>query len=296
VLLIRKTTKVLIITGFTSAVGKSFFSWLENSRNITQYSKILCIGRSTIKLPDVCEFVKLDFNLPTFISPISLNIYDSEVHIFHASSAVPSHKLEYEDFFNTNYNGPMFLIKMLIYNKNLIYFFNLSSTAVYNKNEPGIITENSRKQFNEPYGLSKYLFENECLKIVSSSFNFISLRLPVLLTPNVKNNFISTIKNSLQLNISFSISNADAPFNALILDTDLFNLFDLFISNKLLNDIYNVASQNPISLRNLFLLKGINNYSEKLTNQSPRLISIDKILKLYQLESVENSFTKYLKY
>lgn len=286
--------KILLVTGAASPIGTSFIIWADKNI-LNRYEKVLILYNETlpIKLNNpIYEYIKLNFQY--FYSQVLNDLSNFEIDIFHSAALVPSKMQKPEDYMSINYEGPYNLILKLLL-KNKVNIFNISTTAVYDKNKNEILYENSSKQYLDTYGISKYIFENELQCIADINFNFINIRIPMLLTKNVKNNFFSRIKESLNNNNKIQLSYPLNLFNSVILDIDIFNLFILFINNKIPNDVYNLASSDPITLLELLSQNGIINYEEIIYNKAPQIISIDKILKYYNTTKTSDSVKLFLK-
>ena len=143
-----------------------------------------------------------------------------------------------------NFENPIKFFKSLDYEKINIFYL---STSVYEGHSLGTIFENSNKTINDNYGLSKLLFEQNVSSINKSKT--LGLRVPVLLTKNVKNNFMSVLKENFHNNNPIKVAFLDHEFNAITSDKDIFKIFKNFIQNKSLlthdHNVFNIASKSP---------------------------------------------------
>ena len=230
-------TKNVLITGANSPLGKYIAKSLHKYGDFN----IIGISRSGRKLEHYKKMYKFNF---LKVSKLPDEKFE---YVFHVASAVPSKYKKFEDFININVEGPNYLINSLNYSSDA-KIINISSSSVYNDPLNEILFENSNKETKEPYGLSKLMFENELNPIaISKDISILTLRVPVLLVPGIKNNFISNWLAKLIKGDEITLFNPESKLNAVI-DGDSILKFSLNYLKQGFHLITNVASKKPISI------------------------------------------------
>jgi nucleoside-diphosphate-sugar epimerase len=112
------------------------------------------------------------------------------------------------------------------------------------------ISEESPKTTSSQYGISKLLFEDKIALLFAKTITrFISIRVPCLLIPAVKGNFMAKWKTLINENKTISITNPDLTSNAFI-DGDSIFAFALGYGSGP-NLSFNVASKQSITFKHI---------------------------------------------
>lgn len=292
---------ILIISGANAKISQSLFEYIFKVKKVTEFSEVILITKSKnlfnyssdnlIKIHNI----KLDYNKKMNLSKLKKICNNCNIFIFHAAALVPSKQNFKNSFYKINCYSPILLIKELKIISDNLFLFYISSTSVYDKFSNSILTESAPKTKEDKYGLSKLKFEKEIKKIKLKSFG---LRVPVLLTKNVENNFFSKIKKQINNKEKISIGYPDEKFNAIGFDLDIFNLFLIFIRKKykVIHEIYNLATIEPISLKKLLSQNKITNYYQISYPIPPRVINCDKLIKKYPniLTNTKKAFNTFI--
>jgi len=118
------------------------------------------------------------------------------------------------------------------------------------------LKESSPIDTDSHYGFSKYLAEislNSLCKTIETKF--LSVRVPVLLVPGAKNNFLSAWKAQAMAGQSVAYSNSRAEFNSIGDGRVIFEACQLALSGKFQQDFtMNIAASNIILVEELVSL------------------------------------------
>ena len=153
--------------------------------------------------------------------------------LIHTASCVPATAESNNQFMRVNYEGSMMLIEKINFNSDA-KILNISSSSVYDDSSVDVLDENSIKTIENPYGLSKLMFEKFLENFFNnSSINFLSVRVPVLLIKNVQNNFISKWKKNIEDGKPITIFNPNSNLNACFLGSDIFPFFLNYVYHTL---------------------------------------------------------------
>ena len=235
----------ILITGASSALGKYF---IEESLKEFPNAKILALFSSTrLTLNDErVEWLQYNLKKDIFNRNEFFNI------VIHAASAVPKRVMNSSDFFNINCKGSLLLFQNINFDHSAS-ILNISSTSVYDDPSSLILTESSLKTNKDLYGVSKLKFEYMLSdELKEKNISILTCRIPVLLSKNVKNNFIAGWLLDISQNNQLTLFNPDGLFNACITDEYIFKFFISFRENyKKKNLICNVSSNSPISIYEL---------------------------------------------
>ena len=104
------------------------------------------------------------------------------------------------------------------------------------------------------YGASKEICEKLILKWSKISHNnYIIFRLPGVVGESSSRNFISETLKKINKNITINVSNPNAYFNNIVHAETLADFINYNINNnnKIKNNIFNIASKNPIKMKNI---------------------------------------------
>ena len=214
------------ITGATSAIGRYFI------RRIAQAipeARLLATGRKNTLVTDgTLDFLNVDFAENSYEELVGQHSFE---HLIHLAAATPATTApnDFASFLRTNVYGPSEFIRAAC-NRGLRSVFYLSSTAVYDRTRGQKLFEHSPKTTTDYYGLSKLVFEKFIVDCAHQySIPSLGLRVPVLLTDGVTNNFLSNWKMKLMSDEVITAANVHAPFNAVCPDWAIFETFNEFI-------------------------------------------------------------------
>lgn len=263
------------ITGGSSPIGRFFIQQLQRT---FPSSRIATSARNP-------EFALLNIDV------VPLDLADNENvvletlnftcdHIIHIASCTPGNSKtgKIEEYLQTNVLCPTLILDHLIQSgaKSVFYF---SSTAVYNRFKGSHLLESSEKTTTDFYGLSKLLFEQNMQDLSHKySINALGLRVPVLLTKGVQNNFIAGWKHKIENNEPISGANPDAPFNAVCPDWALFESYLSFQTDCFQtegsprNRISNIFASQSTTLGEVLTSMAISKVSWAHTPQKPQTI------------------------
>tara|TARA_B100001093_G_C26718710_1_gene966837 strand:+ start:384 stop:1247 length:864 start_codon:yes stop_codon:yes gene_type:complete len=243
----------ILITGANSSLANVFLNYLQKydkKKNFVYYGTT----RNEKKLIEYKKIFNVDFNSGSFEKiPVCFDL------VIHIAALVPSSKSKNEDYFSVNYKNPIKFFHSLKYKKNS-KFLNISSISIYRKTKAKYLSEESMKVMrDDDYGLSKLYFENALEKLfLKNDLSIISIRVPCLIVPNVKGNFISKWKKNIIMGKEITLTNPESMFNALV-DGDSIIRFILKIKkNKILTSL-NVASKSNLSIKEvaMFMAKNL---------------------------------------
>jgi nucleoside-diphosphate-sugar epimerase len=262
------------VTGGSSPIGSYFVRQLQGRfpRSSIVYSR-----RSRTASLDHLDSVDIDFSEGQ--AEILNQVNFSCEKIIHLASCTPGNCKEGtpEEFFAANVAGPTAVFRVLFERgaKSLYY---LSSTAVYNKFKSNYLYEYSEKTTNNYYGLSKLLFEQSSADL-SLAYNTrtLGVRVPVLLTHGVKNNFISKWCDNLIKGNLIEVSNPDSLFNAVCPDWALWELYSSFEASekdfRSNSEVTNIFASELTTLREVLSTIANDRIEVRESEQVPQLIS-----------------------
>jgi len=242
------STKVLI-TGITSSIGVYTIGWIkENIPNV----EIFGCGRNRETLEKISKTYNIDARFVDFDNENDLAKNSEEFakidldYIFHLATISPSGTKQKSQFYKTNFIGPRIFFEG-IFQLHKPSFLNFSSASLYDFNALHL-SENAPRNYGSDYGMSKYLFENY-LNQYKKLASLLSVRIPVLLAPSVKHNFISEWESQVQLCGKVTLFNPDHAFNSCAWLGDIYH-FALYYFSKQKNDhlVCNVGASSPISI------------------------------------------------
>ncbi len=285
--------KNVLITGANSPFGKYICSYLKNKNNF----KIYGISRRDENLEEFDE---------VFIFDIRKNIIPIECefdYIFHVASAVPSKYNIDQDFFDINVNGSLSLFRSIkISNKAVI--INMSSTSVYDDPDNEFINEESKKEVKKAYGLSKLTFENELHKLFfNKECMLITLRIPVLLVPEIKGNFISSWASKIINGQQITLYNPNSLLNAVISGKSIIQ-YALYADYQNKKITMNLASKNAIKIIEVAKIMSkildkkliyIEEKNDRLNQQIVTNLAEDNGFKIPDLKTIIKDFTSTCK-
>ena len=278
----------IIFTGSSSPICQSL---LKNKSFLDRYDLVFTYSRTKLLPSDnttkqLIHNYTSDYQVPKLLSGL-------KVDIFHAAAAVPAYypDKQWEIYKKINVCQPLSFIKRVEKIANKVSFFFLSTTSVYDKTVGNELFESSKKTNEENfYGYSKLLFEDNIKKL---EVRYLGLRVPVLLCPNVKHNFLSNLKKNFIEKKVIRISHPQALFNAIVSDRDILRLCCAFFDNDIKCGIYNAGTSNPTTLHSLFTLIGTD-YEIIESSCPPQLVNINKLqLENFVPETTVEAFVHY---
>ncbi len=231
----------ILITGSNSPLGRYFV------RKMTQTFSDCRVSALCRAAPDYnrdrVEYIIHDLKTDTFNSEQAFDI------IIHVASVVSGSAKNVTEFGIVNYEGSARLFEQVSLNENAT-ILNISSTAVYEDPLSEILTEDSSKTSRDYYGLSKLRFENAVVEMFRDGrVQILTCRLPVLLVEGVRNNFVATWLEQIEVGHPITIFNPDSLFNACIAADDIFDFFMQFRRDHPSQYLTcNLSSQSPIKV------------------------------------------------
>lgn len=238
----NKSYKKLLITGASSPAGVAIMNYIfEKYKNIEIYTA----SRTKIEKNYINKNFIIDLkNKSTFnFGNVSFDF------VINIASAVPSKYNDREEIFSINVDGLIEMFRKLNLSPSA-KIINFSTQSVYNCPTDDVIYENSEKETLKSYGLSKFKFEMNLIDLYKDSdVSIANLRIPVLLCPNIKNNFISKWMNNIIKEEPVNISNLNSNFNAVV---NIESLVDFLFKMKIgVKKSINVASSEPITMHEM---------------------------------------------
>jgi len=148
------------------------------------------IGSSLIKSINGIYFKKFSFTKDS-IKDINLENFDSVIHL---SSIVHSSKdLSWNKYQEININNTLNLAKKAK-KAGVKQFVFMSTIKVYGEGSAIALTETSKCMPEDNYAMSKFIAEEELLKLKSNSFRVVIIRSPLVYGKNPKGNILKVIK------------------------------------------------------------------------------------------------------
>jgi len=283
----------ILVTGGNSPLGSFFIRRLLDTY---KDCRILAFSRTLLDIEDY-RLEVLSFDL---INDIFTRNKEFDM-VIHAAAAVPNSVKDLSELAAVNLIGSSNLFERINLSANSL-IINMSSSSVYDDPYEDVLTENSKKTSKEYYGLSKLNFENYLRGYCEGkNVNFLSLRLPVVLVKNVKNNFMAKWLNLINNQQSITLSHQDSLFNACIYSEDIFQ-FILNYSKKQItkNLTCNLSCKNPIKVIDVanLMIKNLNSsvdILEKKSNKKSQLFSFDLAsINGFEPRSVEESIKLFV--
>jgi nucleoside-diphosphate-sugar epimerase len=231
----------ILVTGANSPLGSFFIRRLLDTFDDCS---ILALSRTKLDVKDErLEELHFDLVLDDFIIDKKFDI------IIHAAAIVPNSMKNVFELFQVNVEGSFNLFKRIKFNNNALVL-NISSSYVYDHPEAENLFEYSQKTTTNQYGLTKLNFERKLnFFFENTTVSLLSIRLPVLLTKGVKNNFMSKWLELIKNGAPIELFHPDALFNACIHAEDIFQFFLEFTrQSKTKNLTCNLSSKKPIKV------------------------------------------------
>ena len=237
-----RKTKNILVTGANCSLASALISYLFE-HDLSDRYLIYGTSRTGKKVAGFHKVFKLDFS--------SMEAPDIDVsfdYVFHLTAALPSQYREETDFRRINVDGPINFYEHISFNAGGL-FLNISSWDVYAKPN-NHISEEVPKTTTNFYGISKMLFEEKIRSLLASStLRVISVRIPCLLIPSVKGNFMAKWRDLISKEEPIMIANPNCISNAFIDGPSIFRFALNYKSQASL--CFNVAAKNPISLQRI---------------------------------------------
>jgi nucleoside-diphosphate-sugar epimerase len=231
----------ILVTGANSPLGSFFIRRLLETFNDCS---ILALSRTKLDVEDErLEELHFDLVLNDFIIDKKFDI------IVHAAAIVPNKMKNVFELFQVNEEGSFNLFKRIKFGNNALVL-NISTSSVYDHPEADNLFEYSQKTTTNQYGMTKLNFENMLTNFFkNSSVSLLSIRLPVVLVKDVKNNFMSKWLELIKNGKPIELSHPNALFNACIHSEDIFQFFLEFMGqSKTKNLTCNLSSKKPIKV------------------------------------------------
>ena len=246
----------IVVTGGTGAIGSAAIEWC-----LQQYpqSNIMVLGRSSEKLAILqqkymVQTAVLDFSLSDtdFVQQVEqCNIPFVDV-LVHLAAVVPSQAQKSEDFYRVNLINARALLHNMQFREGA-GILNFSSASVYDM-EAIHIQESSPLTTTNDYGISKYLFEHFVEEYAQQqNIHSVSVRIPVLLAPFVRNNFIAKWRDLLLDGSKVTLFNSQSQFNSCVWIHDIFEFFQKIMLQETIHHLRcNVGAEDSISVEEAF--------------------------------------------
>lgn len=282
----------ILVTGSGTLVGNTISTYLSKQKYkiIATYNK--SYPKNLKRMKDV-SIIKFDLKK-------KLKIKDKKIDaLVHCASAIPSQSLSKREMLRINFEGFKNLVKLSIKLKCKKIIL-LSTMSVYGKIKTKVVSERSKINNPDGYGLSKFKME-QYLEKESKKFNFdyAIFRLPGVIGHRSNHNFLSETIKKMKRNEEISISNPNLLFNNAVHVKNL-----AIVVFESLNQIkektkYNLASKNKLKLSNVFKIlyktlkkkpkikiiksksPGFNINIKKIMNKNYTIFDIEKCLILF---------------
>lgn len=280
--------KTLIITGGNSQIVKNSLNYLGNF--YASYSKVILFTSQSASYSIQENFIN---EIHDYQKDYTINLElegADKIDIIHTAAATPSVYKDDESFYiYINSEQPKNLVESIMSKLNKVFY--ISTSSVYDfENDEKIIFEDSPKttKENNVYGFSKLLFEEY---LSQSELKYLAIRVPVMITQDVKNNFISKLKQNIDQKNKISIGFPNELFNSFGYDQDIYKLIKKYLTDEK-NDIrgsFNISTNNPVSLGSLLNNIGIEDFEEVIYPRKPKLISNEKIQQAFEIKLSDTS-------
>jgi nucleoside-diphosphate-sugar epimerase len=235
----------ILVTGVGSLVGQTIAKKLAK-RNLVFASYKKSFPKCLKKYKNI-KLIKIDLSQ-------NFNLKFDYDFLVHCASIVPVKNFLKSEYTNINVNGFKKLLK-ICKEKNVRKIVLLSSLSVYGKIKKTSVTEETKLIKPDEYGKSKikmeYLLKNYCKINLAQG---LVLRLPGIIGPSSKNNFLSHAINFIKKKKYIKINNPNLKFNNM---AHVDNIADIvansFFNNKSYNyKVFNVGTKYPIKFIKIF--------------------------------------------
>ena len=282
----------ILITGTGTLLGKTIAKKLA-----TKYSILATYNKSypndLNKIKNI-KIIKIDLKN-------QINLTEKFDVLVHCASLVPALNPTKKMYDQVNYHGFKKLIslcnKMNCHNIVLI-----STMSVYGKINSKTITEKTNFKNPDEYGNTKIKMEKILKKFCNDkNKKGLILRLPGIIGPKSKNNFLSFALNHIKKKKFIQINNPNLKFNNIAHVDSVSNVIYYYINNKDMKlKIFNMCTLRPILFKNIFkiIFKELNLkekiYYSKSNNKGFNII-INKHLKKYKLLTTSQAVKKFVR-
>lgn len=281
----------ILITGGSGFIGQAILKKLKKE-NILLLSKSLNHNKKTTKN------IKLKY-----ISYKNLKFQIECDILIHAGGVTPQKFHKYSYYKKNNYIGLKNIIRNVRIKDKIIF---LSTTDIYkNKFTNGFAKENNKINFNDlsDYSKSKFLCENYLQNLDTKIYGFkkIVLRLPGIVGKNNHNNFISSIVKNVSEKKKISFFGAENFFNNIYHVDSLADFIQSILRKKFIRNfnIINIATSNPIKIKNIFNLISKKVFIEEKSSVKKKIysftINISKLRKHYKNISTKKTLYNYFR-
>jgi nucleoside-diphosphate-sugar epimerase len=280
--------KKLIITGGNSQIVKNSFKYLSDFYDT--YSKVVIFTSQPINYTTPKNFINENHEYQKEYVIDSVLEGTDKIDLIHTAAATPSvFKDDENSYIHINSEQPKNLVESIKSKLNKVFY--ISTSSVYDfENDEKIIFEDSPKttKKNNVYGYSKLLFEEY---LSQSGLKYLAIRVPVMITQDVKNNFISKLKQNVDKKNKISIGFANELFNSFGYDQDIYKLIETYLSdeNKDIRGSFNISTNNPVSLGSLLNNIGIEDFEDVIYPRKPKLISNEKLQQVFGIKLSDTS-------
>ena len=281
----------ILVTGAGGVVGKTIIQKLNKNFKI--------YGTYRSNKPHIHNSIKLiKSNLKKLTNlPLKCDV------IIHCAADSPENLNDMSTLKKNNINSTKLILKYA-YLKNVELIIFMSSMSVYGTINKKLVNENTIFNDQNIYGASKEICES---LIINWSKNakkkYIIFRLPGVVGENSSRNFISETYKNIINDKTLKVSNPNSYFNNIIHAETLSKFINKNLKNIniIKNNIFNIASKNPIMMKNIvkLLYKKLNK-NQKIqwvdNPSTPFLINYNKIKSFgFKDISVKNSLLKFIK-
>ena len=239
----------ILVTGANGLVGRAC------QRNLQNYdAEVILISRKSPLFRNFKWFKSFEeFSIQREYQEIDL--------LIHCSAATPNNTIS-DDIFNSNRKIDNQLVKMAS-KKDIKHIVYLSTMAIYGEIESKTISEKNIPNKPTPYGLSKYIGEEQISTFASiKDIKSTILRLPGVVGQGMPNIFFKRCFRDINEGKLIKIQSKNSLFNNAVLDEDILktclNCFEL---QKEKNTILNQHSKDTVKL--IEFLELIANYLNK---------------------------------
>jgi len=257
----------VLITGVTSPIGEAAVNWcLKNSSSC----KLFALGRNVEKL----SLLENRYNISTAALDFSLDEKEFKERVnelnlpridkvFHFIAAIPEFTKTPTEFYKVNFiNARIFFDTIPLANESCV--LNTSTSSVYDQQQI-YLTESTLKSYSNDYGISKLMFEKyltskvnrnlaeELSKSSEHKLTILNVRIPILIVPGVKHNFISKWRYCIRNDKAVTLFNYNSMFNSCVWGEDIFDFFKYYCMNYKNKELTcNVGADEPITISNAF--------------------------------------------
>tara|TARA_E500000178_G_scaffold343365_1_gene390063 strand:+ start:9609 stop:10478 length:870 start_codon:yes stop_codon:yes gene_type:complete len=285
----------ILVTGSGTLIGNTISTYLAKQKHKVIASYNNTIPKNLNKVKNI-SVVKFDLKR-------KLNIKDKKIDVLvHCASAIPSQSLSKKEMLEINYLGFKNLLKqsLKLKCKKIIL---LSTMSVYGKIKTNVISEQTSRNNQDSYGLSKFKME-QYLKKNSKKYNlnYAIFRLPGVIGYKSNHNFLSEKIKKIRNNEQIKISNPNFLFNNVVHVKNLAIIVSESLRLENEKATYNLGSNNKIKLKDILKLiyqilkkkpkieiiknksKGFNINIKKILSKNYTLFDTEKSIRLFAKE------------